>query len=124
MQKRNPVLVLVYTLISFGIYGVYWEVKTKGEMNKLGATIPTAWLILIPFVNIWWIWKYSEGVEHVTAGKYSAVLTFLLLWLTGMIGMAVVQDAFNNVGGMPQAPVAPQAPMPPTPPAPPVAPAV
>lgn len=125
MQKRNPFAVFAFTMLTFGIYGVYWEVKTKGEMNTLGAQIPTAWLILVPFVNIWWMWKYSEGVEHVTSGKYSTVLTFLLLWLTNVIGMAIVQDAFNNVSGTPQMPSgAPQAPVPPANvPAPPVAPA-
>ena len=126
MQKRNPIAVFAFTLLTFGIYGLYWEVKTKGEMNTLGAQIPTALFILIPFVNIWWMWKYSEGVEHVTAGKYSTVLTFLLLWLTGVVGMAIVQDAFNNVGGTPQMPAAPQTPVSPADNAstPPAAPAV
>ncbi|GAI30384.1 unnamed protein product, partial [marine sediment metagenome] len=35
-------------------------------MNAKGAQIPTAWLIIIPFVNIWWYWKFCEGVELVT----------------------------------------------------------
>jgi uncharacterized membrane protein YjgN (DUF898 family) len=34
MTKRNPVVVLLLTLITFGIYGIYWEVVTKGEMVK------------------------------------------------------------------------------------------
>jgi hypothetical protein len=113
MQKRNPIAVAAFALLTFGIYGIYWEVKTKGEMNNLGAQIPTAWLIIVPFVNIWWMWKYCEGVDHVTNGKYSTVLSFLLLWLTGMIGMAILQDGFNNhTSATPQAPAAPAMPGP------------
>lgn len=96
MKKRNPIAVALLPFVTFGIYGLYWQVKTKGEMNSLGATIPTAWLIIIPFVNIWWLWKYSEGVEHVTGGKLNGVLSFILLWLLGCIGAAIVQDSFNN----------------------------
>ncbi len=110
MKNRNPIAVVLLSFITLGIYSIYWEVSTKGEMNKLGAEIPTAWLILVPFVNIWWLWKYSEGVEKVTGGKLSGILSFVLLWLAGIIGQAVVQDSFNNIASNPvptPVPVAP-----------------
>lgn len=107
MKKRNPLAVVLLTIITFGIYGIVWEVKTKLEMNKLGAEIPTAWLIIIPIVNIWWLWKYSEGVEKVTNGKTSGVLAFVLLFLLGVIGMAIVQYEFNGISETaPAAPIA------------------
>lgn len=96
MQKRSPIAVVLLSFVTFGIYAIYWQVKTKGEMNALGAEIPTAWLIIVPLVNIWWLWKYSEGVEKVTGGKLSGVLAFILLWVLGPIGAAIVQDSFNN----------------------------
>ena len=96
MKKRNPFAVFLLPFITFGIYSLYWQVKTKGEMNSLGAKIPTAWLIIVPLVNIWWLWKYCEGVDQVTAGKLSGVLAFILLWILGPIGAAIVQDSFNN----------------------------
>lgn len=96
MKHRNPIAVALLPFVTLGIYGIYWEVKTKGEMVALGADIPTAWLLIVPFVNIWWLWKYSQGVEKVTGGKLSGVLAFILLWLLGSIGAAIVQDSFNN----------------------------
>ena len=113
MKNRNPIAVALLPFVTFGIYSIYWQVKTKVEMNTLGATIPTAWLIIIPFVNIWWLWKYAEGVDKVTASKLSGVLAFVLLWLLGPIGAAIVQDSFNNNVAAPTptagAPVAPTA---------------
>lgn len=103
MKNRSPFAVFFFPLITFGIYGLYWMVKTKGEMNEKGSNIPTAWLIIIPFVNIWWMWKYSEGVGQVTNEKLSGVLAFILLWLLGSIGMAIIQDSFNKVEGAPAA---------------------
>ncbi len=103
MKERSPIAVLLLPFVTFGIYSIYWMVVTKGEMNERGATIPTAWLIIVPFVNIWWMWKYSEGVDHVTASKMSGVLAFILLWFLGPIANAIIQDSFNKVGGSPVA---------------------
>jgi len=96
MKNRSIAAVIILTLVTFGIYAIVWSVKTKNEMNDEGAEIPTAWLLLVPIVNIWWMWKYCQGVEQVSHGKLSAPVAFLLLWLVTLIGMAIVQDTFNR----------------------------
>ena len=96
MKKRNPIAVALLPFITFGIYAIVWMVKTKDEMVAKGAEIPTAWLIIIPLVNIWWEWKYCQGVEKVTGGKMSGVLSFILLVFLGCIGAAIIQDSFNK----------------------------
>ncbi|HNW32542.1 MAG TPA: hypothetical protein PKN77_07715, partial [Caldisericia bacterium] len=75
----------------------WWLWKTKHEMVDKGADIPTTWLIIIPFVNIWWMWKYSQGVEKVTSGKCTDVIAFILLLLLGPIGIAVLQNYYNEI---------------------------
>ena len=97
MKKRNPVAVLFLPFVTFGIYGLVWQVKTKNEMNKLGANIPTAWLIIVPFANIYWFWVYGTGVAHVTKGAHSALGSFLLRLFLGPIGSAITQNEFNKV---------------------------
>lgn len=131
MKNRNPLAVFFLSIITLGIYGIVWYVKTKNEMNARGANIPTAWLLIVPIVSIWWLWKYSQGVDSVTQGEYSGAVSFLLLWLLGYIGMAIIQSGFNKVSpggaptmpGVPQSPAGPaglppSGPVPPTPPAP------
>jgi len=124
MKHRGPIAVFFLSIITLGIYSIVWQVKTKGEMNRLGASIPTAWLIIIPFVNWWWLWKYSEGVELVTKNEMSKILAFILLFLLGAIGMAIIQNEFNSIIAKqmqgvtaPSAPVTPAAPVGSTPPA-------
>ena len=114
MKKRNPIAVFCLSFITVFIYSWYWSVVTKGEMNRMGEKIPTAFLWLIPIVGpIWWTWKYSEGVENVTKKELSAVLAFIVLWVLGPIGNAIVQDYFNKTletamaTTPPTAPVAP-----------------
>jgi len=97
LKNRSPIAVLLLPLVTFGIYQIVWYVKTKNEMNQLGAKIPTAWLVIVPFVNIWWLWEYSGGVERVSKNGLSQVNAFLLVLLLGSIGGAIVQNAFNTV---------------------------
>jgi hypothetical protein len=96
MTKRSPVAVLILTLVTFGIYGLIWSVKTKNEMVRCGADIPTAWLIIIPIAGIYWQWKFCGGVEHVTQGKSSQAVSFILVFLLGVIGMAIIQSSLNQ----------------------------
>src|SRR6202035_2132867 len=97
MTKRSPIAVFFLSLITFGIYIIVWRVKTKGEMNRLGSNIPTAWLMIIPLVNIWWLWEYAAGVEKVTNKGMSQVVAFILLFLLSAIGDAIIQDSFNKI---------------------------
>lgn len=97
MEHRNPFLVFFLPMITFGIYGIVWYVQTKREMTDRGAEIPTAWLIIIPIANIYWLWKYSQGVELVTNKDMSAGVAFILIFLLGSIGTAIVQSKFNSL---------------------------
>ncbi len=97
MKHRSPAAPLLLPFITFGIYTLVWYVKTKNEMNQVntGTRIPTAWLIIVPFVNIWWMWRYAVGVKEFTQNRLSDVGAFLLIFLLGMIGDAIVQSKFN-----------------------------
>jgi hypothetical protein len=103
MTRRSVIAVLLLSLVTFGIYFLVWMVMTKNEMNRQGANIPTALLLIIPLVNIYWMWKYAEGVELVTDRRMSGPVAFLVLWLLGIIGGAIVQSEFNRLAVLPEA---------------------
>ncbi len=96
MNRRSVASVIILTLITFGIYAIVWFVKSKDEMVKQGADIPTAWLMLVPIASIYWMWKWAGGVEHVTKGKSAQAINFILVFLLGLIGMAIIQSTFNK----------------------------
>lgn len=96
MKQRSPGAVFILSLVTFGIYSIVWQVKTKNELNSLGAKIPTAWLIIVPLANLYWIWKYAEGVEQVSKGEVSAIMVLILLLLLSIVGMAILQSEFNS----------------------------
>ncbi len=89
VEKRNPLLVLVLSFVTLGIYGLYWVVKTKGELNSFGAKIPTAWILLgtlIPVVGwlVWFYWAYKYAgayTMYVKKGDSPILWTVLLGFL-------------------------------------------
>lgn len=99
MKNRSVAGLIIFTILTLGIYGIYWLVSTKGELNERGAKIPSALLIIVPLVNIYWYWKYYEGAEQVTTGKVNAVLMFVLgFFVTPLIPYALCQSAYNSLG--------------------------
>jgi len=131
--KRNPLGVLGLTIITLGIYGLYWFYKVNEEIRRytkddtispgrsLLAVIPGALIIVPPFI------AYYNTANHVVdmeqrrgiASQISPVLVVVLgivLWL----GMgAYVQEHLNRVwdsASMPSAGSAGAAPPPPPPP--------
>ena len=97
VKKRNIFLVYLFTFITFGIYGIYWFVSTKKEMNSLGADIPTAWLLIVPIANIYWLYKYSEAFSKVVKKDNNVALWFILFLLVSIITPGVVQSELNKL---------------------------
>ena len=133
--KRNPLGVLGLTLITLGIYGLYWYYKVNEEIRdvtgdqtispgrSLLAVIPGAFLIVPPFI------AYYNTANHIAlmerersiSNEISPALT-VVLGLVIWIGMgAYVQEHLNRVwdaasmGGAPVAVGAMQSPPPPPP---------
>ena len=97
VKYRNIVLVYIYTIITFGIYGIYWMVSTKEEINSKGAQIPTAWLLIVPIANLYWIYKYCEGFAEKIKKDNNTLLWFVLCILLGIIMPAIVQSELNKL---------------------------
>ncbi len=79
MSHRNPITIVLLPIVTLGIYYLVWYVTTKDEMNVKGANIPTAWLLVVPIANYFWIWEFSKGVELVTNKVMGTGTAFLLL---------------------------------------------
>src|SRR5581483_10513180 len=90
IKHRSPVAVIIFSIITFGIYTIVWTVKTKNKIKSLGAQIPTAWLIIIPFANLYFWYKYSEGFSTFVKKDNSPILWFLLLLVIAPVFMILV----------------------------------
>ena len=94
MKPRSAAAVFFLPLVTFGIYWIVWLAKTRGELNSQGASVPTTWLFIVPFVSIWWLWVFAAGISRVSGGGTGG--KFALLLVLGSIGGAFVQAGMNT----------------------------
>ncbi len=99
MKHRSVPGVLFLSIITLGIYSIIWNVKTEQELNKNGGEVPTAWLMIIPLINFYWLWKYFEAAEKATSGRSSAIVNFIIS-ISGLyfVVMMYLQHEYNRVG--------------------------
>ena len=79
MVKRNLFLVWLLTSLTQGLYTLFWYVKTKREMTNLGENIRPAWMLIIPVVNWYWLWNYSQAVSKVINQKLRPITVYKIL---------------------------------------------
>jgi hypothetical protein len=97
--KRNVWSMVFFIIITFGIYLIYWLVITKIEMNKSGAYVPTAWLLIIPLGNIYFLYKFAEAFSSVVLkrGDERTIEYFLLFLFLLPIGTLIAQNKINQL---------------------------
>ena len=101
IKHRNPFLVLLLSLITFGLYTIYWLVSTTNELRNNTKSAPNPLLLLllfIPIVNIFMIfvyyYKYSKAMNEFT--EFSSLALFLLLVFIGPVGILISQVLLNK----------------------------
>ena len=95
--RRNIILIYVFGFLTLGIYFLYWFYKTKGEINSLGANIPTFILFFIPIANFYWMYRYSEGFSTYVKKDNNTILWFLVFFFIEIIMPAIVQSELNKI---------------------------
>ena len=101
VKYRNPVLIVVFSIITLGIYSIYWLVSTTNELRRITSSAPNPWsllLLLVPLVNIfvefWYYWKYSEAIGDIS--NFDAVLLFILWLIVSPVAMVISQIELNK----------------------------
>lgn len=104
IKRRKPLLVLLFSLITFGIYFIYWVVSTTNELRKNTKSAPNPLLLLlllVPLVNIVvtviYYWKYSKAINELTG--FDKVGLFILFMLFSPAAMIVSQVQLNKKAG-------------------------
>jgi hypothetical protein len=97
VKQRNPALVLLLWIVTLGIYGIYWIVVTKHEMCEKGAKIPPAWLVVIPIINLYFLYKYCKGISQLAMKDEYPWLWFLLWLLFWPVAVVLFQIGLNGI---------------------------
>ena len=97
IKRRNPVWVVIFSIITAGIYFIYWVVKTKEEIKSLGAHIPSAWLLIVPIGNVYFMYKYLDGFSDHVKKDHNGVIWFLVGLMFLPVLVVIVQMELNKL---------------------------
>lgn len=105
---RNPIVVLLLAIITFGIYGIFWYIKSFIELKAfrqnrgfgLGCYIVMYFLLLS--IPLWWLLPkdigdaFNEiGQPKVINGNYGFLC--LIPGIGGLIWFFMVVGAYNKL---------------------------
>jgi hypothetical protein len=84
MKKRNIFAVLALSIITFGIYDIYWLYKTKKVLNeKTGIHTPSIWLLfgpmLVGFILVILAFVLNVATGNGNNGAHAAGTAIIIL---------------------------------------------
>ncbi|MBQ0079042.1 MAG: DUF4234 domain-containing protein [Eubacterium sp.] len=108
---RNVALVIIFTIITCGIYSWYWvykvsELLNKGLNNGKSSGVQTVLFIFVPFYS--WYWYYTQTKNAFEYGMTKGVRTDeglafvnIILCIVGfaIVAMGLMQDMINKIVG-------------------------
>ena len=123
IKKREIAVCIIFTIITCGIYAIYWMVKmnddtnlllqdygvVNGEELKSGGTVFLLSLVTCGIYGIYWVYKQGERLDRVRGAKGQTLgnlaTTYLLLdivisffsGLGGIVVYAMMQSEINKL---------------------------
>ena len=102
-MKRNLILCIVFTFITFGIYGIYWFIVLTNEMNRMTdhphkTSGGVSFLLSIITLGIYgwsWAWKMGEKTDILKNRylEYTSTDTRVLYLVLALLGFQIINYA-------------------------------
>ena len=118
IKRRNLFLCILFSIITCGIYAIYWFVVLTNDTNKLAqsktASGGLAFLFTIitcGIYGLYWSYKLGKKVGEIEGGSNHGVLYLILALIGfGFIDALLAQSALNGAADrMAVSPQQPQA---------------
>ncbi len=92
---RNPLIVLIYSILTLGIYQIYWFWLIKKALSKSNIKTTTLWWFLLPFAGHIIVYvKFSHALEKRTQIKFTT--WFLIFFFFSNLDILINQIILNN----------------------------
>lgn len=109
-MRREIALCIVLTIITCGIYGIYWIIMINNEINVAvndqaapsGGLVVVLSLITCGIYGLYWLYKMGEKCDYIKSSRNipssSSNVLFLILGIFGLtiVAYALIQDTINK----------------------------
>lgn len=106
ITQKNIAVCVILSIVTCGIYGLYWFVTMTDDMNYLAgdtqaASGGMALLLTIVTCGIYgWYWAYKMGekTDYIkgVSGSTSIIYIVLQLFGLGIVNYCLIQDTINH----------------------------
>ncbi|SHJ31578.1 DUF4234 domain-containing protein [Parasporobacterium paucivorans] len=109
VMKRSIALCIIFTIITCGIYGMYWQVILTDDTNTLADEPGTSGIMALIFTiitcgiyGLYWAYKRGELIDRAKLDRgipasNGGVLYLIVFILGGIIAYALIQNEINNL---------------------------
>ena len=112
IKKRNIALCIIFSIITFGIYGIYWQICIVNDLNTAsgrtqdtsGGVVFLLSLVTCSIYGLYWLYTAGNKVNiikqrngMVADGNNGLIYLLLALFSAGIISYCLIQSELNNV---------------------------
>ena len=100
IKNRNMIMQVVLTIVTLGIYVIYWYYVTLSELHEANGKTEGAgmwtFLSIIPIASLFAQWHHSSEYATFTNGKYPGIAIFILWIVFAPVVWFLVQSDLNR----------------------------
>lgn len=107
VEKRSIAKAIILSIITFGIYEIYWFIKMTDEVaeitgdhnNASGGVAFLLTLITCGIYGIFWAYKMGEKLDRYEGVDSSRAVLYLILTIIGLgiVDFCLIQDSINKL---------------------------
>lgn len=106
IAPRNIVVAILLSIVTCGIYGIYWMIKLNDEINILagepeatsGGIVFLLGLVTCGIYTFYWLYKMGERCDRIKGVNGNSNILFLILGLFALsiVDYCLMQDTINK----------------------------
>lgn len=110
VQQRNIAVCIILSIVTCGIYGIYWFICLTDDANTVsgqqGTSGGMAFLLTLVTCGIYsFYWMYKQGdklddaknARGMAAGNSGIIYLILSIFGFGIVAYALMQDSINKL---------------------------
>ena len=116
VEKRSVATAIILSIITCGIYGIYWYIKLNDEINTVngdlndtsGGMVFLFSIITCGIYMFYWMYKMGDKLDQISVKKgmptQSRGILYIVLTIFGLsiVSYALMQDSLNKFIDNPQ----------------------
>ncbi len=110
IQQRSIAMCIVLSLVTCGIYGIYWFICLTDDANTVSGTVGTSGgmalvlsLITCGIYGLYWMYKQGEKIDAaknargIPSDNSGVIYLVLAIFGFAIISYALMQDSLNKL---------------------------